>query len=57
MGERAWIARGKDAVVIYWDMGNSWCDVICVIPKVENPERWLKKFFQKAITLGEDEGE
>lgn len=32
-GERAWIARGKEIDVVYWDTGNGWCDIIQLIPK------------------------
>jgi len=32
-GERAWIAEGKEIDVVYWDMGNGWCNVLLVIPK------------------------
>jgi len=56
-GERAYIARGENADVIYWDIGNSWCDILHVIPKVENPEQWLMEFFQKAMVLSEDDDE
>lgn len=56
-GERVWIARGEDADVIYWDVGNSWCDVLYVIPKVKAPEQWLKWFFQKLTTFNESDDE
>jgi hypothetical protein len=56
-GERAWIARGEDADVIYWDTGNSWCDILHVIPKVKDADQWLKWFFQKVIMFDENDEE
>ncbi len=56
-GERAWIARGEDADVIYWDTGNSWCDILHVIPKVDNSDQWLKWFFQEVTTFDEGDDE
>ena len=46
-GERAWLVKGKYAGIIYWDMGNGWCDIIKIIPK-EGYESWLQEFFDKA---------
>lgn len=45
-GERAWIARGEYANVVYWDTGNSWCDIMHVFVK-KGGKAWLKKFFKE----------
>lgn len=45
-GERAWRVRGRFLDVIYWDMGNGWCDVIKVLPR-EGHEDVLLDFFDK----------
>lgn len=45
-GERAWRVKGKFADVIYWDVGNGWCEIIKVIPK-EGQEDWIQQFFEK----------
>lgn len=50
-GERTWIARGKYADVIYWDTGNSWCDIMHVFIK-KGGKIWLKKFFNEVIRFG-----
>ncbi len=51
-GERAIIIRGSEADVICWDMGNSWCDILHVVPK-NKPDGWLPWFFSQII---EDDG-
>ncbi len=51
-GERAFIARGSEADVIYWDAGNSWCDILHVVPK-NKPNAWLPWFFSQIM---EDDG-
>ncbi len=43
-GERAFIANVALADVIYWDTGNSWCDVLHVVPK-EQGDKWRLWFF------------
>lgn len=45
-GARAWRVRGKFADIVYWDMGNGWCDIIRVIPK-RGHEEWLQKFYDE----------
>lgn len=32
-GTRAWVAQGKYLDVTYWDEGNSWCEIVQVVPK------------------------
>jgi len=32
-GNRAWLARGIHLDVTYWDEGNSWCEIVQVVPK------------------------
>jgi len=55
-GERAWIARGKLADVIYWDIGNSWCDIMHVFAKrEEGRETWLRNFFKQVAAPAEEE--
>jgi hypothetical protein len=44
-GDRAWIARGELADVIYWDSGNSWCSIMYVIVK-KGDEAWLKELLK-----------
>lgn len=51
-GERAIIIRGSEADVICWDTGNSWCDIMHVIPR-NKPDGWLPWFFAQII---EDDG-
>lgn len=34
MYKRVWKYYGKDVIVIVWDMGNGWCDVLEVWPNV-----------------------
>lgn len=46
LGERAWRVRGKFLEVVYWDMGNGWCDVIHVVPK-RGHEECLEEFFHR----------
>ncbi len=45
-GERAWRVKGRFADIIYWDMGNSWCDIIKVIPK-KGHEDWVQKLYDQ----------
>ncbi len=52
MGERAVFVRGSDANVIYWDKGNSWCDILHVVP-TNKPNAWLPWFFSQIM---EDDG-
>ncbi len=47
-GERAWIATGNYADVVYWDTGNSWCDIIHVFVK-KGGKAWLKEFFKQVM--------
>lgn len=54
-GERAWRVKGRFADIIYWDMGNGWCDIIKVIPQ-KGCEEWLQQFFD-AIEASHDECE
>lgn len=46
-GERAYKARGKDVDVIYWDTGNTWCDILAVIPKKGIGQEEILKFHKK----------
>ncbi len=46
LGERAWRVRGRFADIIYWDIGNGWCDIIKVIPR-KGYEGWLQQFFEQ----------
>ncbi|MDP3064568.1 MAG: hypothetical protein Q8O40_15360 [Chloroflexota bacterium] len=48
-GERAWRLRGNVADVIYWDLGNGWCDIIRVVPTEtgEVADQWLQRFFDR----------
>lgn len=32
-GERAWTASGPHLGVVYWDMGNGWCQILGVVSK------------------------
>lgn len=52
-GERAWRVRGRFADIVYWDVGNGWCDIIDVIPH-EGCENWLRQFFA-AVEGSDDE--
>lgn len=58
-GERAWIAKGKEIEVVYWDTGNGWCDILLVVPQgcKKCQERLLKfdKSLQRAIAEHYDE--
>jgi hypothetical protein len=45
-GERAWRIRGKYADIVYWDLGNTWCDIINVFPK-SGHERWVQWFLDR----------
>ena len=51
IGERAWLAEGEEIDVIYWDSGNSWCDILDVIPKNAKTRdeqlKAVKKFYKK----------
>gem|GEM_PF-1177317 len=61
-GERVWLAEGKKMSVLYLDNGNTWCEILCVIPKKvktrEEQLRVIQKFYQKLkekIEKGYDE--
>jgi|GEM_PF-3578426 len=43
-GERAWRVKGRCGDIIYWDIGNGWCDIMRIIPKKEH-EGWLQQVF------------
>ena len=45
-GSRAWKAKGKDIDIIYWDVGNGWCEIIAVIPHGRKNEREIVKFYK-----------
>ena len=44
-GERAWMANGKKVGVVYWDIGNGWCDIMDVIPKNGGKQNKVVKFY------------
>mgnify|MGYP001114176342 CR=1 FL=1 len=47
-GERAWIAKGKNLDVAYWDTGNTWCAIIDVIPKRDGKnQKEVINFYRK----------
>ncbi len=58
-GERAWIAEGKEFDVVYWDMGNGWCDILSILPKeCIRCRKKMEKFYErlrKAIARNYDE--
>ncbi|HEY49452.1 MAG TPA: hypothetical protein G4O13_05340 [Dehalococcoidia bacterium] len=50
-GERAWIAEGEEFEVVYWDAGNGWCDILCVLPKeCKVCKERLVKFYRELQT-------
>jgi hypothetical protein len=53
-GARAWRARGKYADIIFWDLGNLWCDIIKVTPK-KGHEEWLQWFFDRVWETTDEE--
>ncbi|MBM3148780.1 MAG: hypothetical protein FJ024_05250 [Chloroflexi bacterium] len=50
-GERAWRANGINVDVVYWDVGNGWCDIMAVIPKKGEIEKEIKKFYRKLNSM------
>lgn len=48
-GERAWRVRGALADVIYWDVGNGWCDIMRIVPRDKGEAfiLWLERFFDQ----------
>ena len=46
-GERAWKAEWQNVDVIYWDTGNSWCDIMDVIPKKEMGQEETIRFYKR----------
>ncbi len=46
-GERAWIAEGETVNVIYWDTGNTWCDIMDVVPKKGKGQKEVVEFYRK----------
>lgn len=46
-GERAWIAKGKKVDVIYWDLGNTWCTIMDVIPKKGKRREEVVNFYRR----------
>jgi hypothetical protein len=59
-GDRAWIAHGEYADVVYWDISNSWCDIVHVQVK-GGGEDWLKWFYDEILrqpdTVGSEAGQ
>jgi len=45
LGERAWIAEGKEVDVVYWDEGNGWCSIMQIIPKGD------KEYLRKGVNF------
>ena len=43
LGERVWLAKGKKADVIYYDVGNGWCEILHIIPKKVSLKEILKR--------------
>lgn len=51
-GERVWMVEGQDVDVVYWDEGNSWCDIMLVVPHgdkvaIKNGEEFYSKLMAK----------
>lgn len=46
LGERAWRVVGRYGDVIYWDLGNGWCDIMRVVPQ-KGHESWAQWFFTR----------
>jgi hypothetical protein len=40
--------------ILYWDLGNSWCDIIKVTPK-KGHEEWLQWFFDRVWETTDEE--
>lgn len=51
-GNRAWMAEGLHLDVVYWDVGNGWCQILHVIPE-RGFEGDVERFFRK---VREDDG-
>jgi len=54
-GERAWIAHGECADVVYWDTSNSWCDIVHVQVKRDDRD-WLKGFYEEILRQSDTVG-
>ena len=52
-GDRAWRVKGKNADVIYWDVGNGGSSIVTVIPHA-NGENHLVGFWQRLLDLAPD---
>jgi len=45
-GDRAWAASGPHLDVVYWDVGNGWCQVLRVVSKRQS-ESDVEGFLEK----------
>ncbi|MFN4133435.1 MAG: hypothetical protein ACK4GQ_03600 [Candidatus Hadarchaeales archaeon] len=46
-GWRAWKTSGKSVDVVYWDMGNGWCEIMDVIPRKGKNKAAVVEFYRK----------
>ena len=56
LGERVWMAEGEECNVIYWDAGNGMCQILQILPKVDNKcKAIIMKYLKLILEAAEDE--
>jgi len=41
------LLKGETVNVIYWDAGNTWCDIMDVVPKKRRGQKEVVEFYRK----------
>ncbi len=56
LGERVWIAEGKECDVIYWDASNGMCRILQILPKTDDKcKTTIMKYLKILLEAAENE--
>ena len=56
LGERVWMSEGEECDVIYWDAGNGMCQILQILPKVDDKcKDIIMKYLKLILEAAEDE--
>jgi len=55
LGKRVWMAKGEECDVIYWDAGNGMCQILQILPKVDDKGKAIiMKYLKLILEVAED---
>jgi len=55
LGERVWMAKGKECDVVYWDDGNGMCQILQILPKKEKYKNLIMSYLKQFLDASENE--